>query len=96
MGNCLYGDRKEVLLEYSKRIDMIKEKHEREKNELYLKLDKQEERIHELRREVNELNRKCDQLLLDYFNLEQDYAKCRNELGQCKGNLSSWRNIFSL
>lgn len=96
MGNCLYGDRKNALLEHSRRIDMLKDRHEKEKKDLYLKLDIQEEKIRELRREVKELNRKCDQLLLDYYNLEQDYAKCKNELGQSHKTLNSWRNIFSL
>ena len=97
MGNCLgYGDRKHVLLEHSKRIDLLNEIHEREKKDLYLKIDRHAEKIKELRGEVDELTRKCDQLLLDYYHLEQDYAKCKNELGHCKSNLSSWRNIFSL
>jgi chromosome segregation ATPase len=96
MGNCLYGDRKEALLEHSRRIDMLKERHEKEKKDLYLKLEVQEEKIRELRGEITELNRKCDQLLLDYYYLEQDYAKCKNELGRSKGTLNSWRNIFSL
>ena len=96
MGNCLGFRKNELLLDYSRRLDMIKERHEREKKELYEKIDIQEEKIIALKREVDELNRKCDQMLLDYYNLEQDYARCKNELGQCQSRLGSFRNIFSL
>lgn len=97
MGNCWgQGDRKRDLLEQSRRVDMLKERHEREKQELYRKIERHEEKIRHLTQEVNELNRKCDQMLLDYYNLEQDYAKCKNKLGQSQGALNSFRNIFSL
>lgn len=98
MGNSCFGfNRKsDALLEQSRRIDMIKDRHEKEKQTLFEKIELQEEKIRELKNEVDELNRKCDQMLLDYYNLEQDYARCKNELGQSHGRLSSFRNIFSL
>ena len=94
MGNvCFAYQRKsDLLLDYSDRIDALKDVHEREKQSLFTKIEEQEEQIQELKQQVQELDEKCDRLLLDYYNLEQDYAKCKSTMGK----FESLRNIFSL